>query len=41
MEQFVLVPASAWTKILITQAVTKQELPKNQALQKTRTSLIH
>ena len=30
MEQFVLVPASVFNKTLITQSVTKQELPKNQ-----------
>ena len=28
MEQFVLVPASVYNKSLITQSVTKQELPK-------------
>ena len=30
MEQFVLVPASVYNKNLITQSVTKQELPKYQ-----------
>ena len=30
MEQFVLVPASVYNKSLITQSVTKQELPKCQ-----------
>ena len=30
MEQFVLVPASVYNKSLITQSVTKQELPKYQ-----------
>ena len=33
MEQFVLVPASAYNKSLITQSVTKQELPKYQPSQ--------
>ena len=33
MEQFVLVPASAYNKSLISQSVTKQELPKYQLLQ--------
>ena len=33
MEQFVLVPASVYNKRLITQSVTKQELPKYQPLQ--------
>ena len=33
MEQFVLVPASVYNKSLITQSVTKQELPKYQPLQ--------
>ena len=33
MEQFVLVPASVSDKSLITQSVTKQELPKYQPLQ--------
>ena len=33
MEQFVLVPASVYDKSLITQSVTKQELPKYQPLQ--------
>ena len=33
MEQFVLVPASAYNKSLITQSVTKQEFPKYQSLQ--------
>ena len=33
MEQFVLVPASVYNKSLITQSVTKQELPKYQASQ--------
>ena len=30
MDQFVLVPASVYYKSLITQSVTKQELPKYQ-----------
>ena len=30
MDQFVLVPASVYNKSLITQSVTKQELPKYQ-----------
>ena len=30
MEQFVLIPASVYTKSLITQAVTRQELQKYQ-----------
>ena len=30
MDQFVLVPASLYNKILKTQTVTKQELPKYQ-----------
>ena len=30
MEQFVLVPASVYNESLITQSVTKQELPKHQ-----------
>ena len=33
MEQFVLVPASVYNKNLITQSVTKQELPKYQPSQ--------
>ena len=33
MEQFVLIPASAYNKSLITQSVTKQELPKYQLSQ--------
>ena len=33
MEQFVLVPASVYNKILITQSVTKQEFPKYQLSQ--------
>ena len=33
MEQFVLVPASVYNKSLITQSVTKQELPTYQPLQ--------
>ena len=33
MEQFVLVPASAYNKSLITQSVTKQELPVYQPSQ--------
>ena len=33
MEQFVLVPPSVYNKILITQSVTKQELPKYQPSQ--------
>ena len=33
MEQFVLVPASAYNKSLITQSVTKQELPIYQPSQ--------
>ena len=33
MEQFVLVPPSVYNKSLITQSVTKQELPKYQPLQ--------
>ena len=33
MEQFVLVPASVYNKSLITQSVTKQELPKYQSPQ--------
>ena len=33
MEQFVLVPASVFNKSLITQSVTKQELPKYQPLE--------
>ena len=33
MEQFVLVPASVYNKFLITQSVTKQELPKYQPSQ--------
>ena len=33
MEQFVLVPASVYNKSLITQSVTKQELPKYQPSQ--------
>ena len=32
MEQFVLVPAFVYKKMWITQAVTKQELPKCQPL---------
>ena len=34
MDQFVLVPASVYNKSLITQSVTKQELPKYQPSQK-------
>ena len=33
MDQFVIVPASVYNKILITQSVTKQELPKYQPSQ--------
>ena len=33
MEQFVLVPAFVYNKSLITQSVTKQELPKYQPSQ--------
>ena len=33
MEQFVLLPASVYNKSLITQSVTKQDLPKYQASQ--------
>ena len=33
MDQFVLVPASVYNKSLITQSVTKQELPKYQPSQ--------
>ena len=33
MEQFVLVPASVYSKSLITQSVTKQDLPKYQPSQ--------
>ena len=33
MEKFVLVPASVYNKSLITQLITKQELPKYQPLQ--------
>ena len=33
MEQFVLVPASVYNKSLITQSVTKKELPKYQPSQ--------
>ena len=33
MEQFVLVPVSVYKKSLITQSVTKQELPKYQLSQ--------
>ena len=33
MNQFVLVPASVYNKILITQSVAKQELPKYQPSQ--------
>ena len=33
MEQFVLVPAPVYNKSLITQSVTKQELPKYQPSQ--------
>ena len=33
MDQFVLVPASVYNKSLITQSVTKQQLPKYQPLQ--------
>ena len=33
MEQFILVPASAYNKSLITQSFTKQELPKYQPSQ--------
>ena len=33
MEQFVLVPASVYNKSLVTQSVTKQELPKYQPSQ--------
>ena len=33
MDQFVLVPASVYIKNLITQSITKQELPKYQLLQ--------
>ena len=33
MEQFVLVPASVYNKSVITQSVTKQELPKHKAEQ--------
>ena len=33
MEQFVIVPASVYNKSLITQSVTKQELPKYQPSQ--------
>ena len=33
MEQFVLVPASVYNESLITQSVTKQELPKYQPSQ--------
>ena len=33
MDQFVLVPASVYNKCLITQSVTKQELPKYQPSQ--------
>ena len=37
MDQFVLVPASVYNKSLITQSVTKQELPKYQPLQQNPT----
>ena len=33
MDQFILVPASAYNKSLITQSVTEQELPKYQPSQ--------
>ena len=33
MEHFILVPASVYNKILITQSVTKQELPNYRPLQ--------
>ena len=33
MEQFMLIPNSVYNKSLITQSVTKQELPKYQPLQ--------
>ena len=33
MDQFLIVPASVYNKSLITQSVTKQELPKYRALQ--------
>ena len=33
MDQFVIVPASVYNKSLITQSVTKQELPKYQPSQ--------
>ena len=33
MDQFVLVPASVYNKILVTQSVTKQDLPKYQPSQ--------
>ena len=33
MDQFVLIPASVYNKSLITQSVTKQELPKYQPSQ--------
>ena len=33
MDQFVLVPASVYNKSLVTQSVTKQELPKFQPSQ--------
>ena len=36
MDQFVLVPASVYNKSLITQSVTKQELPKYQPSQNPR-----
>ena len=35
MDQFVLIPASVYKKSLITQSVTKQELPKYQPSQKS------
>ena len=35
MEQFVLVPASVYNKSLVTQSVTRQDLPKYQNSQKT------
>ena len=35
MEQFVLVPTSVYNKSLLTQSVTKQELPKYQPSQNT------
>ena len=36
MEQFFLVPASVYNKSLITESVTKLELPKYQPSQKPR-----